>query len=83
VLSDRCINTRILVSSTRLGVRHPHPPRPPAQVVGAGREDVPHQPEAAMDTDEEAGPAEDGGAPKSSEKKREHTFFMASKNIYF
>ena len=44
----------------RMGVRDHNPSRPPSQVVGAGREDVPHQPKEAMDTNETTRPAEDG-----------------------
>lgn len=46
---------------SRLGIRHHDPSRPPAQVVGAGREVVPHQPQETMDTTQTAGSAEDGG----------------------
>lgn len=46
----------------RLGIRHHHPSRPSAQIVGAGREAVPHQPPETVDTTQAARPAEDGGS---------------------
>lgn len=46
---------------SRLGIWHHHPSGPPAQIVGAGREVVPHQPQEEVDTTQAARPAEDGG----------------------
>lgn len=53
--------TRMSLLSPRLGVRHHHPPGPQAQGLGAGREDVPHQPAAALGTAPPEGPGADGG----------------------
>jgi len=38
--------------------------------VGAGGEDVPHQPQKTVDTDEEARPAEDGSSQEGSRRER-------------
>lgn len=47
--------------SPRLGVRHHHPAGPQAQGLGAGREDVPHQPATALGAASPEGPRADGG----------------------
>lgn len=54
--------------SFRLGVRHHHPSRPPAQGLGSCGEDVPHQPEETVDSDEATGPAEDGSSQEGNDR---------------
>lgn len=61
--------TRLSLSlslTARLGVRHHHPPRPQAQVLGAGGEDVPHQPAPALGAAPPEGPHADGGVEKGT-----------------
>lgn len=53
--------TRVSPLSLRLGIWHHHPPGPQTQGLGAGREDVPHQPAAALGTAPPEGPGADGG----------------------
>lgn len=84
ILLDGCINTFTCVSQnssfstrvSRLGVRPHHPSGSPSQVVGAGREDVPHQPKTPMDANETARPAEDGRSQKGSEKETHSEAFL-------
>lgn len=54
---------------SRLGIRHHHSSRPPAQILGAGREVVPHQPQETVDTTQAARPAEDGGFEEGKAEK--------------
>lgn len=62
-------NSILCIWVSRLGVRHHHPSRPPPQVMGTGREDVPHQPEETVDTNETTRPAEDGCSQKGRRRR--------------